>query len=162
MISITLPELGEGISKAIIACWHAKVGDTVQQGQDWFSIVDRYTDRDARTYVQSDTLYNPWYGYGGWRPSWRFERRGFGWRTWDPFWGDPFWGDLYDVQTVQRFEASAEIIMHHGAKPAADPSGLLEARRAAARSPSESSRNSAAKPPAHSATLLGMACCMWV
>jgi hypothetical protein len=94
---------------------------TVQQGYDWFSIVDRHTNRDAHTYVQPDPLYHPWYGFGGWRPTWRFQRRGFGWRTWDPFWGDPFWADRYDVQTVQRFEASAEIVMHHGAKPAGDP-----------------------------------------
>ncbi|HEV2531334.1 CC0125/CC1285 family lipoprotein [Phenylobacterium sp.] len=94
---------------------------SVQQGYDWFSIVDRHTNRDAHTYVQPDPLYQPWYGYGGWRPSWRFQRRGLGWRTWDPFWGDPFWADRYDVQTVERFEASAEIVMHHGAKPPGDP-----------------------------------------
>ena len=34
MINIILPELGEGISKATIACWHAKVGENVIAGQD--------------------------------------------------------------------------------------------------------------------------------
>jgi hypothetical protein len=94
---------------------------TTQQGFDWFTIVDRDTRRDARTYVDPDPLYHPWYGYGFWRPHWRYYGRGFGWRTWDPFWGDPFFADRYDVQTIQRFEASAEIQMHHGAKPADDP-----------------------------------------
>lgn len=94
---------------------------TTQQGFDWFSIVERNTSRDARSYVEPDPFYHPWYGYGFWRPTWRYYGRGFGWRTWDPFWGDPFWADRYDVQTIQRFEASAEIQMHHGAKPADDP-----------------------------------------
>jgi hypothetical protein len=95
---------------------------TVQNGYDWFSIVERRTDRDARTYVDPDPLYRPWYGpsYGAWRPSWRYAGRGFGWRTWDPFYGDPFWADRVDVRTVQRFEASAEVVMNKGAKPADD------------------------------------------
>lgn len=96
---------------------------TVQQGYDWFEIVDRHTDRSARTYVQPDPFYDPWYGprFGFWRPSWRYYGYGYGWRTWDPFWGDPFWADSVDVRTVQKFEATAEIQMHHGAKPADDP-----------------------------------------
>ncbi len=96
---------------------------TVQNGYDWFSIVDRATDRDARTYVEPDPFYRPWYGpaYGYWRPSWRYFGRGYGWRTWDPFWGDPFWADRVDVRTVERFEATAEIVMGKGAKPVDDP-----------------------------------------
>lgn len=96
---------------------------TLQNGYDWFSIVDRHTDRNARTYVEPDPLYSPWYGpgFGYWRPSWRFRGRGFGWRTWDPWYGDPFWADRIDVRTVQSFEASAEIMTHKGAKPAGDP-----------------------------------------
>jgi hypothetical protein len=95
---------------------------TAQQGYDWFEIVDRHTERNARTYVQPDPLYRPYFGYGYWRPSWRYYGRRFGgWRTWDPFWGDPFWADRVDIQTVEKFEAAAEIIMHRGAKPADDP-----------------------------------------
>jgi hypothetical protein len=95
---------------------------TVQQGYDWFSIVDRETDRKTRTYVEPDPFYRPWYGPGyiGWRPYWRYYGRGFGWRTWDPFWGDPFWHDRVDVRTVDKFEATAEIVMGKGAKPADD------------------------------------------
>jgi hypothetical protein len=91
---------------------------TVQNGEDWFAIVDRHTERDAR--LQSYG-YSPWYPYPYWRPYWRYYGHGFGWRTWDPFWGDPFWGDQVDVRLVQKFEASAEIVMGKGPKPADDP-----------------------------------------
>jgi len=96
---------------------------TLQNGGDWFAMVDRQTDARQRTYVQPDPLYHPWYGssFGYWRPSWRYRGRGFGWRSWDPYFGDPFWADRYDVQTIQNFEASAEIVTHKGAKPADDP-----------------------------------------
>ena len=95
---------------------------TVAQGYDWFSVVDRQTDRNARTYVEPDPFYQPWYGprYSFWRPSWRYYGGGYGWRSWDPFYGDPFWGDRMDVRTVEKFEASAEIVMHKGAKPEGD------------------------------------------
>lgn len=95
---------------------------TLQHGYDWFRLVDKEVSRDARTYVEPDPFYRPWYGsYGYWRPSWRYYGGHFGWRTWDPFWGDPFWADRVDVRTVERFEAAAEITMGKGAKPADDP-----------------------------------------
>jgi len=94
---------------------------TVQSGYDWFAIVDRDTDKKVRTYVEPDPFYRPWYGsYGFWRPSWRYYGHGYGWRGWDPFWGDPFWADRVDVRTIEKFEASAEIVMGKGAKPADD------------------------------------------
>jgi hypothetical protein len=98
---------------------------TLQQGYDGFSIVTRATDRDARTYVQPDPFYNPWYGprYSYWRPHWRYYSA-YSWRTWDPYWGDPFWADRVDVRTVERFEATAEIVMYRGAKPAGDPNAF--------------------------------------
>ena len=34
MTKIILPELGEGITKATIACWHVKIGDSLQEGQE--------------------------------------------------------------------------------------------------------------------------------
>lgn len=96
---------------------------TLQQGYDSFSIVDREVSRDRRTYVEPDPFYRPWYGPGFsyWRPSWRYYGRGYGWRGWDPFWGDPFWADRVDVRTVDRFEATAEIVMRKGPKSADDP-----------------------------------------
>jgi pyruvate/2-oxoglutarate dehydrogenase complex dihydrolipoamide acyltransferase (E2) component len=42
MVNIILPELGEGITKATIACWHVKPGDTLQQGQD---VCEAVTDK---------------------------------------------------------------------------------------------------------------------
>ena len=95
---------------------------TVQNGYDWFTVVDRDTDKKVRSYVEPDPFSRPGYGaYGFWRPSWRYYGRGYGWRGWDPFWGDPFWADRVDVRTVERFEAAAEILMHKGAKPEGDP-----------------------------------------
>ena len=96
---------------------------TLQNGDDWFSINDRQTDARSRTYVVPDPFYNPWYGpgFGYWRPSWRYRGRGVAWRTWDPWFGDPFFADQMSVQTIQNFEASAEIVTHKGAKPADDP-----------------------------------------
>ena len=98
---------------------------TVQNGYDWFAVVVRDTDRQTRTYSQPDPFYNPWYGgYGFWRPSWRYYGRGYGWRGWDPFWGDPFWASRMDTRTVEQFEASAEILLHKGAKPEGDASAF--------------------------------------
>ena len=62
------------------------------------------------------------FGYGGfgggyWGPSWRYYGRGFGWRSWDPFIGSPFWGDTVDIRSVDRFEATAEIVMRRGPIP---------------------------------------------
>ena len=42
MTNIILPELGEGITKATIACWHAKPGDQVVKGQE---ICEAVTDK---------------------------------------------------------------------------------------------------------------------
>ena len=62
-----------------------------------------------------------------WRPAWRYYGGPYGWRTWDPYWGDPFWSSSVDVRTVTKFEASAEIVMRRGAKPADNP-GAFDAR----------------------------------
>jgi hypothetical protein len=95
---------------------------TVQQGYDWFSIQDRNTDKNVRTYVDPDPFYSPWYGaYGYWRPSWRYYGGGYGWHSWNPYWGGPFWGNTVDIRTVEKFEASAEIVMNKGPKPQGDP-----------------------------------------
>ena len=42
MTNIILPELGEGILKATIACWHAKKGEDVVVGQE---ICEAVTDK---------------------------------------------------------------------------------------------------------------------
>jgi len=85
---------------------------TVEEGYDGFAIVERATDRNVETRVYGDPFgYGP---YRWWRPSWRYRGYGYGWRRWDPWYGDPFWGDSIDVQTVQNFEANAEIVMFRG------------------------------------------------
>ena len=92
---------------------------TVSEGFDWFALADRSTDRKARTYV--DPTPSPFGSYGYWRPSWRFYGAAWGWRRWDPWYDDPFWADRMDVRTVERFEASAEILLGKGSKPSGDP-----------------------------------------
>jgi 2-oxoglutarate dehydrogenase E2 component (dihydrolipoamide succinyltransferase) len=49
MSEVILPELGEGIEKAVIACWHVKVGDQVKTGDD---VVELVTDK-ASFYVEA-------------------------------------------------------------------------------------------------------------
>jgi hypothetical protein len=98
---------------------------TLQQGYDWFETADRRTDRNTRTTIDSDPFMRPGFGYGAgygyWRPAWRYYGPRYGgWRSWDPFWGDPFFTDRAQVRTVEKFEASAEIVLHKGPKPAGD------------------------------------------
>jgi hypothetical protein len=73
---------------------------TVQAGYDWFETADRRTDRTARAVIDN-------YGYGGYG-------------GWGP-WGDPFWGSTSQIRTIEKFQASAEILLHKGLKPAGDP-----------------------------------------
>jgi hypothetical protein len=91
---------------------------TVERGFDWFEMADRSTERKANTYVTPQPFGpGPW---GYWGPVWRYHGR-FGWRAWDPFWGDPFWDREVDVTTVNQYEAIAEIVTGHGPKPRNDP-----------------------------------------
>ena len=86
---------------------------TVASGYDSFTIMQRDTERDVETRVSSG------FGghYGWWRPSWRYYGGGFGWRHWDPWFGDPFWADTVDVSTITSYEAMAEIVMVRGRQP---------------------------------------------
>jgi hypothetical protein len=88
---------------------------TLAQGYDWFSVVDRATDRDTRVYA--DPFYDPW-GFGGyWGPTWRLYHRGH-WGGWG---GRPWGMSSFDVREVTRYQANAEIFMGRGPKPANDP-----------------------------------------
>ena len=49
MTKVVLPELGEGIEKALVACWHVQKGDYVQPEDD---IVELVTDK-ASFYVSA-------------------------------------------------------------------------------------------------------------
>ncbi len=86
---------------------------TAQSGYDWFSTANRATERDTRYSVSPNPLAGPYGRY--WSPYWRFYRGGV-WTS-----ANPFWGPEVDVQRIDRYEASAEIIMGRGAKPAGDP-----------------------------------------
>ncbi len=78
---------------------------TLQQGYDWFEVVKRASDEKSRVVTTYDDPF-----WGG--MSFRYYRRGWG------GWGG--WGmrDGFDADTMDftRYEASAEIILHKGAK----------------------------------------------
>ncbi|RZL51931.1 MAG: hypothetical protein EOP65_16550, partial [Sphingomonas sp.] len=67
---------------------------TLQNGYDYFVMANRDTDLQSRTY-STPGVGGGW-GYGGfggyWGPSWRYYGRGFGWRSWDPWFGGGFGG----------------------------------------------------------------------
>ena len=87
---------------------------TVERGFDHFVLADRDTEKKTRTYVDRPFSSGPW---GYWGPSWRYYRPSYGWRGWSPWGGDPFWDRDIDIRTVDRYEASAELIVGRGRKP---------------------------------------------
>ena len=90
---------------------------TDQSGYDWFSTVNRATDRDTRYQTLGDPFFNRYNAF--WGPSWRY----YGPRGWSR-WNDPFWGSDLDVRQIDRYEATTEIIMGRGTKPAGDPNAF--------------------------------------
>jgi hypothetical protein len=93
---------------------------TRQQGFDWFQTTDRHTERSTSYIGDADPFYHSgfWASYGwGWAPSWRYGGA-WGWRSWDPWFGGPFWTNSIDIREVDRYEASAEIMMGKGQPPA--------------------------------------------
>lgn len=96
---------------------------TRENGYDWFATLNRATDRDTRMRFDGGPMgfrSHAWHGGPFWGTSWRFHRGGH-WSQWR----DPFWGmhDM-DVRQIDRFEASAEIVMGRGPKPDADPNAF--------------------------------------
>ena len=98
---------------------------TLQSGNDYFLMAQRDTDLQSRTY--STPGFGPGWGYGGfggyWGPSWNFYGRGYGWRRFGGGLGYGGWGGFggfgndFDVRTVDRYEATAEIVMRRGPIP---------------------------------------------
>ena len=96
---------------------------TLQQGYDYFVTAERDTDLRSRTYS------TPGFGaYGGfgpyWGPAWSFYGRGFGARRFGGFYGGyggyggfGGFGNDFDIRTVDRFEANAEVVMRRGPIP---------------------------------------------
>lgn len=109
---------------------------TLQNGYDYFVMADRDTDRQTRTYSTGfgggyGGFGGGGFGYGGfggyWGPSWRYGggRFGGGWGPWGG-WGGGF--NDFDIRTVDRFEASAEVVMRKGPIPR-DNIRAFDARR---------------------------------
>lgn len=96
---------------------------TLQNGGDYFVMVNRDTDLQSRTYTTPG--FGPGWGYGGfggyWGPSWRYYGGGFGYGRgfgWSPWYGGGFGAfNDFDIRTVQRYEASAEIVVGRGPIP---------------------------------------------
>lgn len=98
---------------------------TLAQGYDWFTAVDRNTERKTDYVGFDDPLYAGWGGY--WGPRWGLYRRGYGWGYGYGGFGGGFgrfggpWGaGAVDLQQVSRYTASAEILMGRGPKPESD------------------------------------------
>lgn len=103
---------------------------TVQRGFDYFVTTQRETDRQSR--LQSTPGFGG-LGYGGlgfggfgpgWGPAWSFYGRGFGARRFGGFYGGyggfggfGGFGNDFDVRQIDRFEATAEIVMRRGPIP---------------------------------------------
>jgi hypothetical protein len=84
------------------------------EGYDWFSLADRHTDRKTRTIIDH---HDP-FGYDYWQPTWAYLGRGR-WIMLDPWGPRPFFDDE-EIRRIDRYEASAEIFLGKGAKPAND------------------------------------------
>ncbi len=82
----------------------------LQEGYDWFELVDRDTERQAHTVdvPVTDT-------YLAWTPTW-YRLGNNRWMVLDTL--QPILLDHYEPETTVRYQASAEIFLGHGAKPA--------------------------------------------
>lgn len=82
---------------------------TLQQGFACFTIVNRDVDRDVTLRTQP---YGPYGGgvgyYRGWAPHWQMHGP-WGWHSYDPWMGGPFFPGRYDVRTIDRYRAMADI-----------------------------------------------------
>lgn len=103
---------------------------TIEAGYDRFCVVDREMDHRVTRDIRQDPYYQPWYGpdYRDWLPYWRYNLRGRGWASWDPYHSDPFWADRYSVQQIEEFEATAEIRLGCGGVSHGD-GRIYDARR---------------------------------
>lgn len=106
---------------------------SLAQGFDWFTTVERNTERKSSTYGVGDPFFagagyfGPSYGlygrrFGGWRYGYGgyggfgggFGGGGFGY-------GFGYGPGSFDVQEIDRYRAQAEIVMGRGRKPFGDP-----------------------------------------
>lgn len=101
---------------------------TIRQGYDWFTTVDRNTERKS-DYYSFGNGYGPGFGYGGFGGygfggGYGRYGRGFGYGGFGGGYGGfgyGFGGFGYnDLEQVNRYTASAEILMGRGPKPLND------------------------------------------
>jgi len=82
---------------------------TLAQGKDYFIVANRDTEGRSRLQSVGPTSSRFAFDY------WYFSPR----RGWSP-WYDPFWNEPASYREVTRYEATAEIAMFNGEKPAND------------------------------------------
>ena len=87
---------------------------TVQEGYDWFKLVDRNTERQSRNVDIPHTE-----TYWAWTPSWYYRGKG-DWVMINTL--QPFWYDQYETFQTNQYQASAEVFLGHGDKTENDPS----------------------------------------
>ncbi len=85
---------------------------TLQDGKDWFLVVDRDTESESKLRPDGFDPYYSRFGFG-----YSYFHPQIGWRGMY----DPFWRDAPTYTEVTRYEASAEIQMKTGQKPEDDP-----------------------------------------
>lgn len=105
---------------------------TLAQGGDWFMAVERDTERRTRyrdTGFSRGSAFGPYWHFS---PSWRYYGR-FGPRYgWSPFYDPFYWDRDVDIREINRYEATAEIVIGRGPKPLNDPRAF-DAREIVAR-----------------------------
>lgn len=105
---------------------------TLAQGKDWFMMADRgLAKTEEKIITPQPMMMDPMWGSpmmvyrGHWHPAWRIHS-GYGWRGVGPYWADPimndpFWRGNSTYQTLEKYEAMAEILLGTGPKPVNDP-----------------------------------------
>jgi hypothetical protein len=84
---------------------------TAARGFSCFTIVNHGTDRNTTVQVDPYGPYGGGFGgglYPGWSPYWRMHGA-FGWHSYDPFYGGPFFPGRYDINTIDQYQAMADI-----------------------------------------------------
>lgn len=87
---------------------------TLARGGDYFVALDRDTESRSRLQAVGGA------GYPGFYPGWRYYSPRWGWR----YWYDPFWDDPVSYRQITQYEATAEIAIFSGAKPADNPAAF--------------------------------------
>jgi len=82
---------------------------TLSRGFNCFTVVNRDTDR--QTTVQVNPYGRGGFGYyPGWSPYWSMHGP-WGWHYYDPWYGGSFFPGRYDIDTIDRYQAMADIAL---------------------------------------------------